>query len=134
MTRFDFNGSAWVRAMALLLVLWPAGCGPRPVAGGTQGILRWGEEPLADIQLTVHRVQGGVPTTTGFGVTGFDGKFALFTNGAQGPLKLEPGEYRFTLESVGSPLVIPPAWTKPESTPLQVQWPQGTSLELQLPK
>ena len=65
------------------------------------GTLRAGSELLADIQVTMHQVDGGSLRRVGFGVTDRNGSFELVTNGAQGPLWLSPGEYCCTLESAG---------------------------------
>jgi hypothetical protein len=93
-----------------------------PVAGGTRGMLRMGDELTSDIQVTVHQVDGGSTRPVGFGVTSLDGSFELVTNGAQGPLWLAPGEYRFTLESAGSPVRLPGEFARPDTTPLAVEW------------
>ncbi|QDU30111.1 hypothetical protein ETAA8_52300 [Anatilimnocola aggregata] len=110
------------------------GCGPRPVTGGTKGILRSGGAPLSDFQLTVHAEQGGLWSPVGFAVSTADGSFELVTNGAKGSLFLDPGEYRCTVESAGAPLKVPAKYAQVESTPLKVTWPTATnSLELELP-
>ncbi len=99
------------------------GCGgAHPVVGGTRGVLRMGDELTSDIQVTVHQVDGDATRPVGFGVTALDGSFELVTNGAHGPLWLSPGEYRFTLESAGSPVPLPTEFARPESTPLAVAW------------
>jgi hypothetical protein len=58
----------------------------------------------------------------GFAVTSLDGSFELVLNGARGPLWLSPGEYRFTLESAGSPVQLPHEFAGPDTTPLSVVW------------
>lgn len=80
-------------------------------------------ELMSDIQVTVHKVEGATSETVGFGVTGAEGAFQLMTNGAQGPLWLTPGEYRFTLESAGAPVPIPKQYGQAASTSLKVTWP-----------
>ena len=121
--------------LVMLLVLAAAGCGGvESVAGGTRGTLLADGAPLSEIQITVHHVDGSTTQPVGFGVTAFDGSFELFANGAQGPLWLEPGEYRCTLESVGAPLQIRQEYTQPETTPLKVSWSQtDQSLKLEIP-
>lgn len=112
-----------------------AGCGGvRPVAGGTQGTLSFGDQLLSDIQVTVHQIEGGSWQCVGFGVTDREGSFELVTNGANGALWLSPGEYRFTLESAGAPVQIPKEYSQAESTLLKVSWSGGNSeLELKVP-
>jgi hypothetical protein len=118
----------------LLYVLASAGgCGPRPVVGGTPGILRSGQQTLAEVQVTLHRQEGSSWQFVGFADTATDGSFELLTRGAAGPLVLPPGEYRATLESVGAPIQIPPVYTKPDSSPLAIRWSGDEGkLELQL--
>ena len=115
----------WFRCVLLIVVaVCPPGCGggARPVSGGTNGMLHSGPTLLSEIQITVHQVEGSATKPIGFGVAGMDGAFQLISPGATGPLQLAPGEYRFTLESVGAPVVIPKEFTQPETTPLKVNW------------
>lgn len=127
------RATCWPCVLALLLML--SGCGsPRGVTGGTMGILHAGAERLAEIQITVHQVDGAASKPIGFAATRLDGTFELVTNGAQGPLRLRAGDYRCTLESIGSPLPIPPEFTRPETTPLKVSWTDTeNSLDLNVP-
>lgn len=123
----------WSCVLALLLML--AGCGsPRGVTGGTKGMLHSSAERLAEIQITIHQVNGATSKPIGFAATRLDGTFELVTNGAREPLRLRAGDYLCTLESIGSPLQIPPEFTRPETTPLKVSW-AGTesSLDLNVP-
>jgi hypothetical protein len=109
-----------------------AGCGGvRPVTGGTEGTLAFGEQLLSDIQVSVHERDGTKFTCIGFGVTDRDGVFTLVTNGAKGPLWLSRGEYCFTLESAGAPVQIPAEYSQPETSPLKVSWSGGDD-ELEL--
>ena len=111
-----------------------AGCGPKPITGGTPGTLAFEGKPVSDIRVTVHRRHGGQSEPIGFAVTANDGTFALVTNEARGPLRLTPGDYCFTLESVGPPVRIDKEYTKPDSTPLKVSWSAAdTSLTLDVP-
>lgn len=127
--------------MQVCRCLWPLllaicvipGCGPKSVTGGTKGTLKSGENPLSDMQVTVHQLDGGTFTPIGFAVTAADGSFELVTNGAQGPLVLGPGQYRFTLESVGTPVEVPEEFHQLESTPLKVDWTSGAKLEFDVP-
>ena len=119
--------------MIMLIVAAGCGGGARPVSGGTAGALYSGGDPLGDIQVTVHQLEGMSFETIGFAATHADGSFELVTPGAQGPLRLTPGEYCCTLESVGAPITIPKEYTKAETTPLKVTWESGdANLELEL--
>ena len=111
----------------IVLMASMVGCGgARPVTGGTEGRLRVGSDRLSEIQVTVKPI--------GFGIPGSDGVFRLVTNGATGALRLTPGEYRCTLESIGAPVVIPSEFAQAETTPLKVTWPTGDlKLDLDIP-
>lgn len=112
-----------------------AGCGPRPVVGGTSGRLHAGGEPLGDMQVTAYLAEAGDWKPIGFADTAADGTFRLLLDGARGPLVLAPGEYRFTLQSVGSPLVVPQELAQVERTPLQKTWTGAEGeLDLSLPR
>jgi hypothetical protein len=122
-------------AAALIGLLSLAGCTVHSVAGGTTGQLQIGDEPMSEIQITVYRVAGGEPEPIGLAVSNTDGEFQLLTNGAQGALWLEPGEYRFTLESIGPPIQFSREYTRPETTPLSVDWSADQAeLELIVPQ
>ncbi|MFN0054763.1 MAG: hypothetical protein ACKV0T_21535, partial [Planctomycetales bacterium] len=102
--------------------------------GGTTGILQSAGEPLGDVQVTVYRMEGGTPQLKGSAITRLDGTFELVTKGAQGPLWLSPGDYRFTLETAGSPVEFPPEYAQAEMTPLVIQWSAKESeLRLSVP-
>jgi hypothetical protein len=135
--RASWTAGCWRIAAGLVLLVLAVpltGCGPTPVVGGTRGTLRDASGQLSEMQITVHRSDGGAWHPIGFGVTADDGSFALVTNGAQGPLLLFPGDYRCTLESVGAPVQIPAEFATADSTPLQVTWSAGSaSLDLVVP-
>ena len=122
-------------AAASLIALCLLGCGgPQPITGGTPGVLRSGEHLLAEMQLTIYEMQASGLQPIGFAVTAADGSFQLVTNEARAPLQLKPGAYRCTLESAGSPLRVPPALARPETTTLQVNWAAtDTELRLEVP-
>jgi hypothetical protein len=61
---------------------------------------------LSDIHVARHEVDDGVSKPIGFGMASTDGSSELVTNEAKGPLRLVSGEYRYTLEFVGAPVVI----------------------------
>ena len=121
-------------AVALLGPLL-VGCGPSPVVGGTSGVLRAGGEPLGDIQVTVYQPKDAAWQPIGFADTAIDGTFRLLLSGAAGPLELAPGEYRFTLQSVGAPVIVPKELTDVGTTPLRASWNnEQAQLTLSLPK
>ena len=84
------------------------GCGSAtvPALGGTSGSLRFGAAVTSDIVVTVHQQNGGEFSVIGFGTTIQDGSFVLYKPGATEPLWLVPGEYAFTLESIGPPVQL----------------------------
>ena len=92
------------------------------MTGGTPGTLTIEGEKYAEIQVTIHRVEGEQMKTMGFGVTDAEGKFLLLKNGATGKLFLEQGEYRVTVETIGPNVAIPSEYLKAETTPLRVVW------------
>ncbi len=99
-----------------------AGCGVRPITGGTKGVLRVDGKFVSDLQVTVHQLAGGSLHAVGFGVTANDGSFRLVKNNATGPLWLTPGDYRITVESVGAPIRIANEYARADATPLKVSW------------
>ncbi len=116
-------------------LVWIAGCAPQGISGGTTGQIRTESSPLADVQITVYRVEGTDIHEAGFGISNPDGEFSLVRTGAAGPLWLEPGEYRFTLESVG-PVFMKwsPEYATAARSPLQQQWgPADHNLDLVVP-
>jgi hypothetical protein len=119
--------------LLMIFVAAVAGCGPRPVAGGTPGSLRAAGKPLGEVEVTVHKLEGGKWQAIGFGDVHSDGSFELVTTGARGPLALSPGEYRCTLESIGAPIVIPADYAHVGLTPLKATWTAADSrLELSI--
>ena len=113
------------------------GCGSAtaPAEGGTTGILKFGANVTSDIVVTVHQQNGGQFSAIGFGTTIQDGSFILYKPGATEPLWLEPGEYVFSLESIGPPIQIPAEYQKAESTPLKITWTSDMkSLNLEAPE
>jgi hypothetical protein len=121
----------WCGLLLAVLALF-AGCGRvRPVTGGTPGVLQVPDQVASDLQLTLFREQAGSWQPIGFATTREGGRFELLLPGATGPLRLEPGVYRVTVESAGSELVLPPEVGQVATTPLQIQW-TGTEPSLQL--
>ncbi|MBS0206454.1 MAG: hypothetical protein JSS49_26500 [Planctomycetes bacterium] len=125
-----------VRVSIIAILVTVAGCGrPRGVTGGTEGVLHAGGERLADIQLTILEVEGSTTKPIGFAQTRADGTFRLVTDGARGPLRLHAGEYRYTIESAGSPLQIPSELMKSKTTTLKFTWTDGDRmLDLNIPE
>lgn len=104
------------------------------MTGGTPGMLRAGGEPVGEVQVTVHVAEVDAMRPLGFGVTSADGTFHLVLNEARGPLVLPAGQYRFTLESAGSPVQIPREFAQADTTPLAVSWsPDDGPLKLEIP-
>ena len=119
--------------LVLMAAVMP-GCGSQAVTGGTKGVIHAGSALMGEFQVTVHQVEGSTTKPIGFGVTGSNGEFELVTNGAKGPLRLSPGEYRCTLESIGAPVVVPLEFTKADTTPLKVSWAASDKkLDLEIP-
>lgn len=128
-----------VRLSALLACLLGclSGCGSAPAVSrdGLHGLLTFGPQTLGDICVVVHRKKGTGFQQHGFGTTDQAGFFHLLKDGGQEPLVLEPGEYSFTLESVGPQIVFPAPFLKPETSPLTVTWTADMiSLDLQAPE
>jgi hypothetical protein len=123
-----------VEAVLALMLLVMTGCGgPKPVAGGTRGLLHVRNRAVTDIQVAVYRAGSDEPF--GVGVSGADGWFELRNRSASEAVLLQPGEYRVTFESVGPvALRIPSEYGRPESTPLILAWSaEQLVLELELP-
>jgi hypothetical protein len=124
-----------IRRVFLLTVSLLAGCSdaPAPATGGTPGTLTFGDGVTSDINITVHRSSAGSFQPIGFGLTDVEGKFILYQTGAAGPLWLEPGDYVFTLESVGPSITFPKEYLSPLSTPLNLSWTaDSTSADLKV--
>ncbi|HEY1066849.1 MAG TPA: hypothetical protein VGE52_12090 [Pirellulales bacterium] len=118
-------------AAALTALGGIAGCrrGPKPVEGGTRGVVRAGAVPLREVRVTVYPQADATATELGHAVTAPDGSFALVKPQAAGPLFLPPGEYRITLESVGAePLRFSPAIGDRRKSPLVVTHRDETAL------
>jgi hypothetical protein len=113
--------------IVICLMLATCGCGPRPVTGGTPGLLTANGDAISEVQVTIHQQNGAAWQPIGFADTTTDGSFALVENQARGPLRLSAGEYRVTLESAGAPIHIPPEYAKAETTPLKVAWSASDS-------
>lgn len=112
------------------------GCGQAsaPVEGGTEGSLIAGETPIPDLEIKVYSAGSNVPL--GFGATNHEGKFRLFLPKGDGALWLTPGEYTFTLESLGPvPPPLPVAYRNASKTQLKATWTtDAQSLDLKIPK
>lgn len=121
----------------LCLLCCLSGCGSTPSVSreGSNGLLTFGAQTLGDICVVVHRKEGTGFQQQGFGTTDRAGFFHLLRDGGQEPLVLEPGDYSFTLESVGPQIVFPAPYLKPETSPLKVTWTaELTTLDLQAPE
>lgn len=97
-----------------------AGCGSRgDLSGGTSGFLYSEGQPLADVMISVHHDGRSNVRPLGIGITDWEGRFELRTEDLMAPLFLEPGTYRFTIDSIGEVYL---AWSRnfsdPTTTPL----------------
>ena len=120
----------------LTVVVAMTGCSraPKPVKGGTNGELQQAGNPIGDIQVRVYQEDGNSYEVVGFADTNGEGQFQLLVPEGDGPLYLGPGDYCFTLNSVGSRIPIPKEYGKPETTPLKVSWSvSDETLQLELP-
>jgi hypothetical protein len=111
------------------------GCGPfsQPTLGGTPGTLTAGELRIPDFEVKIFETGSTKPLAVG--TTDGDGKFQLVQPKGEGPFWLLPGEYGFTLDSVGpSPPRMPANYSNPSKTPLKVKWkPDDKTLDLRIP-
>lgn len=123
-------------AFFILCLLFQVGCGQNPglVEGGTAGSLVAGETPVPDVEVKFYAL--GSSTPMGFGATNHEGKFRLVLPKGEGPLWLSPGDYVFTLESLGpAPPPLLPAYSSASKSPLKATWKAGDqSLDLKIPK
>jgi hypothetical protein len=125
---------AYLGLSASFLILTTAsGCEPKGVEGGTKATVTVAGEPVIDVRVKVFSMQAGKPVEVGFAVSRADGKLEFVQPVAQGPLLLEPGEYRITAEPVGAPLVLPEEYGNPETTPLRIAMPASDGITLTLP-
>lgn len=119
------------------LIPWLAsasGCGY--VDGdGTSGVIQLERGPLAGVLVQVHSAEGSSGEPLGSGVSGADGRFELKRHNARRALRLSPGEYLATIESVGEIAMIwPPEFRQPESSPLRFTLTHHDDVvELQVP-
>ena len=129
-TRWRFLCRCGLAALALA-----TGCHRvRPVTGGTPGTLQVSNQIASDLQLTLFREEVGTWQPVGFATTGVGGRFELLLPGAAGPLRLEPGLYRVTVQTAGSELVLPPEVGQVATTPVQIEWTGNeAALQLSLP-
>lgn len=114
-----------------------AGCGNATpgIAGGTAGKLSFGNDVSSDIRITVYEAQAGSFRPIGFGNSAADGSFVLYSPAADEPLWLQPGDYAFTLESLGPPVQFPDEYLNAETSPLKVTWSvEMPTLELKAPE
>ena len=96
-------------------------------------MLRFNDEPVANIRLTVNRVEPKGIKPVGSAVTAADGTFQLVTHGGRAGLMLTPGNYRCTLKSMGASVHIPNHYAEVNTTPLKVSWSdRDTSMNLEV--
>lgn len=122
-----------VFAIGCLMGLLSGCSGDRSVTGGTKGTLRTTTTELCDVRVNVY--VAGTMEPIGFGITRDQGRFELYRPDAFSALYLSPGEYSFTLESLGpDPLPLAPQLRHPRRTPLRKRWSESDStLEIVIP-
>lgn len=124
----------WLGLSSALLLVTVGGCGSDRVDGGTEATITVAGEPVVDVQVRVFSMKDGKPVELGFAVSKAGGKLSFVKPKASGPLTLEPGEYRFTVEPVGAPLALPKDYGNAETTPLQIELPTAEPITLTLPE
>lgn len=143
-TRLDLNGvglsefgsTSMIRLLCLLtLVLVSTGCqrSSSGAVGGTSGVLRMGDAPLADFQVKVFRGADG--SLMGTGATNWEGRFQLVTPEGRGPCWLEPGDYVCVIESFGTDAPkLSSAYGDKTKSPLKIKHTDRTQqIELRIP-
>ena len=123
----------WLGLSAAILLFSLSGCGSNKLEQGTEAAITVAGEPVVDIRVNVFSVKDGQPAELGFAVSQADGKLKFVKPKASGPLELGPGDYRFTVETVGAPLVIPKEYGDPAMTPLQITLSSSDGIILTLP-
>lgn len=114
-----------------------AGCQQQSaeITGGTPGTLRFGNQTIGDLVVVLHRGTGTTFEQVGFGRTNSAGEFQLVVQGKEEPLKLPPGDYVVTLESLGPPIPFPKEYVMADKAALKVSWTDSSvQLELQAPE
>jgi hypothetical protein len=125
------HACGFIAASLVATMIW--GCREHPVKEGTQGVLRFNEEPIANIRVTVNRVEPKGVKAVGYGVTETDGTFQLVTHAGRAGVKLTPGNYCCTLKSMGASVRIPNHYAEVNTTPLRVSWSdRDASLNLEV--
>lgn len=121
----------------IAIALLSQGCGgPAEVPGGTTGFLYANGQPLPDVLVAVYQDTPPITEPLGVGITGADGRFQLRTREPVAPLTLDPGDYRFTIESMGEIYLIwPSEYADPSKTPLTRSVSSShEELEINVPK
>jgi 5-hydroxyisourate hydrolase-like protein (transthyretin family) len=106
----------------LMLIALTGGCSSTPpeVPPGTEGLIHAEGSPLADVHVQVYAQESSSLGPLGSALSDADGRFQLRLPDLSGPLHLEPGDYRFTIESAGDIyLNWPAALSDPQKTPLR---------------
>lgn len=118
------------RCLAFACLVAVMGCGQRSSPmNGTPGQVLLNGAGFGDIQVNVF---GAAGDRIAFGVSDPTGTFRLLTPDASQAVKLDPGSYRLTVESVGSvPVPIPAPLSVQEKTPLVREW-QGSEEALRV--
>ncbi|MCA9130487.1 MAG: carboxypeptidase regulatory-like domain-containing protein [Planctomycetales bacterium] len=119
----------WLPMMVATLVV-TTGCSQQGTAGGTRGRLTSDGVPLPQMQVTVFDAHSNSIAT---GFTQNNGQFELVSLDGAEPVLLSPGEYRWTLQTVGAEVDIPKRLTDPASSDLAVEWNEDNEIVLEAP-
>ncbi|MCU0711066.1 MAG: hypothetical protein MUC43_03330 [Pirellula sp.] len=125
-----------IRLFGLLaLVLSLSGCqrNSSVEVGGTPGLLRLGDAPLADFQIKVFGQTDG--TLVGTGTTNWEGRFKLVNPDGKAPCWLPSGDFVCELESFGTEAPkLSPSYRDKAKSPLKIKWTDSQQqMELQIP-
>lgn len=132
---FQSPAVPWSRRLGAVCLVALMGCGQRssPMSG-TPGQVLLNGSGFGDIQVNVFTPSGD---RIAFGVSDPAGMFRLLTPDASQAVKLNPGSYRLTVESVGSvPVPLPSQLGQPDKTSLVREWSgaeDALRVELEVP-
>lgn len=116
-----------------LLACMFTGCGTPPaIPGGTPGKLHTAGQPLGDVRITVFDHEGHPQA---FAVSDRQGNFQLRQESTLEGVHLQPGSYRFTIESTGEfRMLWPKVYRSPEKSPLKINWnAEQSEIDLDVP-
>lgn len=125
-----------IRLLGIVILVWLAtGCQRNSdvSVGGTSGVLKMGDVPLADFHVKVLRGADG--TLVGSGATNWEGRFQLVMPEGRGPCWLEAGEYVCVIESFGTDAPkLSQSYGDKTKSPLKIkQMDRTQQIELRIP-